>query len=521
MSQITTDHEREHQIEAMMICSIINATEPEACGRNLAILANVCPPPLHRWFTLQQHQVLAVAMDDAVSGKIHPTADAILERATCTSHSHSLDTRQGKPLRAWQACAYEESALANAGGWAGIADLREREHSFIGTRDVEKNAALLRNAGARRQIIQELRRVAEDVAASDLTAGPYEAVTQSQDRILGLLAGNADRSLGDHLHQALRAGEGYAALRDRGQAPVATWGIRELDDMVPLRPGAVIVLAGAPGSGKTSLMLESGTATAANAGPGAVAIASLEMTGPELASIVAARQVGISPAAIRERSASIPPEAWDRLEALAATWRASSSVLVRDAAGTTDNTTVDGLVAWLTQRRHASPRMALAVLDYLQLLDGTNPRQSEYERITHATRQLKRAAVSLRLPLLVLSQMNRAGRTAVKDRQGQVVCEPEPTLPDLRGSGSIEQDADAVVFLHTIGNPNPTDAAILVRAIVAKNRAGPKGSIDLWFHRRQQCFEVARAPGEDVDFLRSRAARMSSAPHDSEMEAFT
>lgn len=516
MTRIDTDREREVQIERHIMAMITCAPSAESCAIDLAVLTSACPPPLVRWFTEPLCQILAIAADAALSGKIPTTPDAIQDLAASMPHGHALDLRQAKPVRPWEPCGFEDSALANVGGWSALAELREQGLAYFGKRGVAANVQRLCHAGDRRRILQELRVIATKVANSDLETGPHEVVISSQDRLLGLLANPSERSLGDHLHAALCNGERLAALREQGRAPTATWGMAELDALVPLRPGGLYVLAAAPGAGKTSLALQAATACASAGGQGAVAIASLEMSGPELATIVAARQVGISPAAIRERAPSIPLEAWDQLNHLAATWRTSASVLVRDAAGVADHTTVDSLAAWLTQRRRASPGMALAVLDYLQLLDASNPRHNEYERITHATRQLKRTAVSLILPILCLSQMNRAGRTQVKDRTGRIIGDPEPTLANLRGSGSIEQDADAVVFLHQVGTPDPSAKAVLVRVTVAKNRAGAQGTVDMWFHRRHQLFQPARAAGQQVDELQKRAARTATAPHPAE-----
>ena len=517
MTRVAVDVERERQLERHIMGTIIAATSGEVCGRDLAILANVCPPPLGRWFAHDPLvQVLAVCADQALAGTISTNPDSLLALAAKMPHSACLDLRQGKPARAWNPCDYAESALANAGGYPAVADLQVHTADFVGVRGVVANAPLLRNAGVRRRIIEELRQMAQSVAASDLAAGPGDAVAAHQDRVMALMSGGGERNMGDCLREALDAGKSFAAMRERGQAPAATWGIPALDALVPMRAGGLYILAAAPKAGKTSLALQAATAVAADAGHGAVAIGSLEMSGAELATIVAGRKLGIAPAAIRERSQAVAPELWERLDDLAVTWRASASVLVRDAAGVSDRITAEGFTSWLTQRRNASPRMSLAVLDYLQLLDATNPRATEYDRITSATRQLKRAAMSLRLPLLVLSQMNRAGRAQVKDRAGAIVGDPEPTLADLRGSGSIEQDADAVVFLHKIGKPDPNASAILVRATVAANRAGPEGTVDLWFHRRQQLFEEAVIPGAQVDVLRERSRRMAAKPNDSE-----
>jgi replicative DNA helicase len=403
-----------------------------------------------------------------------------------------------------------------AGSYADMMDLMAAE--VPGSRDVEANAKILRGMGQRRQAVALVQEIAAKVSTAKAAGGVAEVLTWAQDRIQALMVSSDDKSLGHCLTDAMAAGEAYAAMRDQGGKLAASWGIRELDLLCPLRPGMLCILAAEPGGGKTTLGLQAAKETADELGMGAVAIASLEMIGQELATILAGRQAGIAPAAIREKSASLLPADWACLAELAAAWTDSPAILVRDTSATGEALTVDSLVAWLTQRKHASPRMGLAVLDYLQLLDAPNPRWTEYQTITHASRKLKRAAQSLRIPILCLSQMNRDGRKAIKAKDGTVQGMPEPTLSDLRGSGSIEQDADAVIFLHVVGNPEPSAATVLVRAIVAKQRGGAKGSVDLWFHRKHA--KLTAAEPRDVaspdEAKRERADRMRSLPSPSE-----
>jgi replicative DNA helicase len=129
-------------------------------------------------------------------------------------------------------------------------------------------------------------------------------------------------------------------------------------------------------------------------------------------------------------------------------------------------------------------KVELLIVDYLGLLLSGERGQSRYEETTLISSGVKALAKELRVPVLLLAQLNRASV-----REGRA-----PGLADLRDSGALEQDADAVVLLHKDGedaNPQP------VRAIVAKNRNGPAGAIDLLFWPQFTRFDQA-AKGDVV-----------------------
>jgi replicative DNA helicase len=118
-------------------------------------------------------------------------------------------------------------------------------------------------------------------------------------------------------------------------------------------------------------------------------------------------------------------------------------------------------MARIDRRRHKSE---LLVVDYLGLLDPTHPRQSEYEKLTDASRKLKVLANELEIPVVVLAQLNRDG-------DGQ-----RPRLANLRGSGAIEQDANIVLFTHS---ENQKDYVL-----IEKHRNGECGPVEVIFDRR-------------------------------------
>jgi replicative DNA helicase len=122
----------------------------------------------------------------------------------------------------------------------------------------------------------------------------------------------------------------------------------------------------------------------------------------------------------------------------------------------------------------------LVVIDYLQLIDPDDRRESRQEQVSGISRRLKFLARELKLPVLALAQVNRSS----EDRQDH-----RPRLSDLRESGAIEQDADTVMMLHRPDYHEPGQQEGLVEVIVAKQRNGPTGDVSLMYVKQYMRFE--------------------------------
>lgn len=399
-----------------------------------------------------------------------------------------LTSRERGPLPAIPGLDYEASLLPAIGGPNALTDIAV---GFAPQDGLVRNAELLVAYQRLREAVEGIDRA----RAALLRPGGRDAVPQvlgdvsTQIAGLAAAAGGARENVGDHLAGALATIRATAKAETTGRAG-ASWGLRGLDAMVPLRPGRVYVLAAPPSAGKTSLALQAATATAKACGRGAVAFASLEMPGADLATILAGRRLGFGSRAISERDPRLGPQDWERLDMLAEEWRQEASLLIHDTAATGDRFTAAHLLTWLRGRAHApGGPPALAIIDYVQLLDGEG-KDTEYQTITKASRQIKRAATQLGIPILALAQMSREGRKPLRDkRTGEVIGYPEPTSEDLRGSGALEQDADAVIFIH---QPDAEDLSVQpMQILVRKNRQGPRGRIDTHFHRPFQIFKAA------------------------------
>lgn len=135
----------------------------------------------------------------------------------------------------------------------------------------------------------------------------------------------------------------------------------------------------------------------------------------------------------------------------------------------------------MARRLQAEKGLGLVVIDYLQLMEPMNPAASPVEQVSENSRSLKALAKELNIPVLVISQLSRA----VEQRSPQI-----PRLADLRQSGTIEQDADVVLFIYREDKYRTEESVQkgVANIIVAKHRNGPVGQVDLYFDERTVSF---------------------------------
>jgi replicative DNA helicase len=146
----------------------------------------------------------------------------------------------------------------------------------------------------------------------------------------------------------------------------------------------------------------------------------------------------------------------------------------------------------MARRLRLRQDLGLIVVDYIQLIDAEDGRESRQEQIAKISRRLKTLARELHVPVIALSQLNRA----VENREDR-----RPRMADLRESGAIEQDADMVLLLHRPEYYDPNDQPGIAEVIVAKNRNGPTGTAKLTFLNKLTRFEnlstIAEPPPDE------------------------
>ena len=280
--------------------------------------------------------------------------------------------------------------------------------------------------------------------------------------------------------------EAEEVARAGGETQGVPTGFPSLDRMLMgLREGQLVIIGARPAVGKTSFALN--LALNAAASGYTVGFFSLEMSGKEIAQrfICAHAQVNMS----NFRTGRISPQEWANINE--ATEELSNlDILIDDTPGTT----VTEIRAKARRMLHNKEK-AIIILDYLQLVSPPAGRRAESRavEVSEMSRALKIMAKELAVPVVSLSQLSRQ----VESRTGK-----RPQLSDLRESGSIEQDADIVMFLdrssseqEAARDDRPDEG--ITRIVLAKNRSGPIGDVDLVFMPAStKFFELS---GEDDD----------------------
>ncbi|MEG1181679.1 MAG: replicative DNA helicase, partial [Oscillospiraceae bacterium] len=230
-----------------------------------------------------------------------------------------------------------------------------------------------------------------------------------------------------------------------------------------LNKSDLIILAARPGVGKTSLALNIATNIARKTDY-AVAMFSLEMSKQQLAQRIISNVSGVSSYAFR--TGEVSSEEW-------VTIAEGMSILTGTGIYLDDTSGIS--VSEIKSKARRLKNLGLIVVDYLQLMGGSGRRDSRVNEIADITRSFKILAKDLNVPVIVLSQLSRSNEKEAKPRR--------PRLSDLRDSGSIEQDADIVIFLHrdhveSDDEENSTESK-QVTLMVAKNRHGETANMML------------------------------------------
>ncbi|ALE91842.1 hypothetical protein AOC05_05060 [Arthrobacter alpinus] len=223
------------------------------------------------------------------------------------------------------------------------------------------------------------------------------------------------------------------------------------------RPGGLYIIGARPSVGKTIAGLQAAIRLAVS---GPVAFISLEMSEVELQKRMISYDVKIDIGHITRNN--LTDDDLTRMAPAIQRWEAMP--LYVDKTHGAKFSDISRHV-WSVKRQHG---LAAVVVDYLQLMEPSDPKKNEYQTVTENSRKLKLLAQQLDVPVIALSQLNRSS----EQRDGKV-----PQLSDLRASGGVEQDADVVILLHRDLMKAPHE----IELIVAKNRHGTTGSADMDF----------------------------------------
>ncbi|HEY6074792.1 MAG TPA: replicative DNA helicase [Anaerolineales bacterium] len=273
----------------------------------------------------------------------------------------------------------------------------------------------------------------------------------------------------------------YDRVDDLARRPEEFFGVptgfTDLDKMLNgLNPSDLLIIAGRPGQGKTGFLLS----VAKHAGlvhKKNVAIFSLEMSNEQVVQRLIAQETGID--SQRLRSGKLNDEEWP-LFTHAIEVFGDTHIYLDDTPAITPLQ-----IRTKCRRLHMEFGLDLIIVDYLQLMGGDQHTDNRVQEVSYISRNLKVLARELNVPVLTAAQLSRA----VEQRSDK-----RPMLSDLRESGSLEQDADIVMFIYRPDQyEKDTNKQNVAEIIIAKHRNGPVGTVELIFRSSLAKFENAAA----------------------------
>lgn len=353
--------------------------------------------------------------------------------------------------------------LESAGGAAYLASLTDGMPRAV---NIEHYAQIVKEKSTLRRLIQ---------ISNEIMARSYQSEEPAQE-----ILGDMEKSIFEIASRQFLTGFApieplisavYKQIEEVANRKTLVTGVEtgfvELDKMTAgLHPADLIIVAARPGLGKTSLCLNIAQFVAIKKLQ-CVGIFSLEMSKEQLVKRLLCAEAEID--SHRVNTGHLNREDWNKLSN-AASVLSQAKIFIDDTAGTS-----------IAEMRSKARRLSLEhgldllIVDYLQLMSGTSQRiENRTQEISQISRGLKALAKEINVPVLAISQLSRA----IEMRRG----DHRPQLSDLRESGSIEQDADVVMFIYREDAVTPSEEnSGVAEIIVGKQRNGPTGSFQLAF----------------------------------------
>jgi replicative DNA helicase len=364
--------------------------------------------------------------------------------------------------------------------------------SYLGT--IARDTPSAANVRAYAEIIRERSILRQLVAAGGEIAA---AATDSRGRPAREIVDEAERRVFEIAERGSRGRSGFVAVRDilpqtidrldllhqsPGEIRGVPTGFTQLDRKTTgLQAGDLVVIAGRPSMGKSTLAVNiAENAAIAKGLP--VAIFSMEMSAEQLTLRMISSLGRVNQTHLR--TGNFSEEDWSRIQGAMA--QLTGAPLYIDESPALTPTELRARARRLKRERG----LGLIVVDYLQLMQVSGTKENRATEISEISRSLKALAKELQVPVVALSQLNRA----VEQR-----TDKKPVMSDLRESGAIEQDSDVILLIYReeVYDPNTTRRGI-ADIIIAKQRNGPIGEIQLTFLGEYTRFEnlVAESYGE-------------------------
>ncbi len=358
--------------------------------------------------------------------------------------------------------------IEDVGGPAYIYEILE---SVPHAAHVRYYARIVREKWVQRALISACTEILSD--CYDSPESVDDLLQTAERKVFGIVEQQEDTAsvaIGDILMDAFdRIDE---RMNSEGGLSGLSTGFTDLDHQTTgLQPTELIILAARPSMGKTAFVCNIAESVARTSGQG-VMLFSLEQSSLELAERFLCIRARVNGHAIR--SGQLSDEQTDALAA-ASDEVQSLPLFIDDKPARTMSQ-----ISAISRRQHRRSPLGLIVIDYLQLIEPEEKSIPREQQIATISRRLKFLAKELHVPVIALSQLNRS----VEMREDK-----RPRLADLRESGSIEQDADKVMFLHRPEVYNPDDRPGEAEVLIAKHRSGPTGIVKLTWRGEFMRFE--------------------------------
>jgi len=354
--------------------------------------------------------------------------------------------------------------------------------------NLEYHAKIVRDKALLRRLVEQSSQIIRDV---------YDQGEREVDEILDQAEARIFQVAESHKREGFvwikevlwRAFEHIERLQESGSGITGVpTGFQDLDRMTTgLQKGDLCIVAGRPSMGKTSWVMN----VAANAAIShniPIAIFSLEMSSEQLVQRILCAEGRID--AQRLRRGRLSQEEHQRLASSAGHLN-TAPIWIDDQPGTNVLEIRAKARRLQSELRTDGKELGMVIIDYMQLMSGIGTAESRVQEVSGISRGLKALARELHLPVVALSQLSRGPEQRTDKR---------PMLSDLRESGSIEQDADIVMFLYRPEYYAPAEKREELEGkaelMVSKQRNGPTGVVDLYFQKAYTRFDsVSRAPG--------------------------
>ena len=359
--------------------------------------------------------------------------------------------------------------LKQAGGEDYLAEII---HSVPHAANAKYYAQIVREKSVSRLLLDSANETLQEVYSNMFTG--QQLVEAAERRVFAIAE---DQTKGDtvELRDVVTRAMERIALRSESSHPITGVGTGyfDLDDITGgFQPGQLVILAARPSMGKTALALNFSDYAAVELMIPTLFV-SLEMGQLELAERLLCARSRVDGSKLRSGQ-NIGPREMTLLGNGYEKLRASPLFI--------DDTPARNMLQITANARRLKLRqkLGLILVDYIQLVDSEESRDSRQEQIAKISRRLKALARELEVPVIALSQLNRA----VENREDR-----RPRMADLRESGAIEQDADLVLLLHRPEYYDPNDQPGVAELIIAKNRNGATGNPKLTFLKNYTRFE--------------------------------